>query len=102
MSQALGSPAGVRAASPRRLPDTRERAMPMQTSLFSLKAPYALLPDFCPGLSGQEYRHPVLNKKRTVALIHPLSKTEKPPFNYIYHINFRVSIHLQKGKQCAS
>lgn len=52
-------------------------------------------------ISGQHYRQPVLNKKRTVALIHPLSKTEKPPFNEIYHINCSISVHSQKGKQCA-
>ena len=67
-----------------------------------LAAPYELLPDFCPGLSGQEYRHPVLNKKRTGVLNRPPSKTEKSPFNEIYHIDFIVSINLQKGKKYAS
>lgn len=78
-------------------PQTRQspaHANSAQTSCSSV-----LLLHFCflSRISGQEYRHPVLNKKRAVALVHPLSKIEKAPFNEIYHIMVAfLSIH-RKG-----
>lgn len=72
-------------------------------SHLKFTSPCALLPDFCLRHSGPEYRHPVLSKKRRIlSLILLLSKTEKAPFNEIYHKNLMVSIRLRKEKQYAS
>lgn len=61
--------------------DAKTRQSPAHAS--SAQASYSLrvAPGFLSRIYGQEYRYPVLNKKRSVALGCPLSKTEKPPFN---------------------
>lgn len=78
-------------------PDAQNQAEPAHTNSAQTSYSLHVAPRFPSRISGQEHRYPVLNNNKTVALVCPLSKIEKPPFNQICHIILAfLSIH-RKG-----
>ena len=83
-------------------PDAQNQAEPAHTNSAQTSYSLHVAPRFPSWISGQEYRYPVLNNNKTVALVCPLSKIEKPPFNQICHIILAfLSIH-RKGNMCST